>query len=472
MTDSASQSMEHIVHMDSRSTPSISQTYNDPLLRTDFHFGSHSPPNDDTELQTINQGDMQAFMEHSGNEDTRDRPFTARLDDLLETNEKKPMPRRKSLYGGQVYVEKHIERCEFYSPDLGCIKSNSLRKMMEMPVRTEEEKTVSEVLVETSNWWINMMSPTDDEMRSLGKLFRIHPLTTEDIQAQESREKCEIFQNYIFINYRTFESDYVSPNYLEPINFYILLFKNGVLTFHFQPVPHPYNVRKRIHHLKDFIHITPEWINYAIIDDITDSFGPLIQQTELEVDSIDDLVLVLSGSEQNDMLRRIGSCRKIVMHLLRLLGTKADVIRSLIKRHDDKAVELGYGPRTRDRLGSEGKVYQEVLLYFGDIQDHIITMVQNVTHYDLILGRAHRNYLGQISIELSQAGATTNDVVNRLTFLATIAVPLNLVAGLFGMNVKVPGSSEDDLVWFFWIVLGMGFFSAAMVGYGKRAGFL
>lgn len=51
-------------------------------------------------------------------------------------------------------------------------------------------------------------------------------------------------------------------------------------------------------------------------------------------------------------------------------------------------------------------------------------MLQNVNHYDLILGRAHRNYLGQISIELSQAGNNTNEVINRLTFFATIIVPL------------------------------------------------
>lgn len=164
--------------------------------------------------------------------------------------------------------------------------------------------------------------------------------------------------------------------------------------------------------------MTPEWINYALIDNITDSFAPLIQHTELEVDSIDDLVLVLNGSEQNDMLRRIGSCRKTVMQLMRLLGPKADVVRSLIKRYDDKSKEI------MSKEDDQVKVHHEVTLYLGDIQDHILTMLQNVNHYDLILGRAHRNYIGQISIELSQAGNTTNEVINRLTFFATIIVPL------------------------------------------------
>jgi magnesium transporter len=47
-----------------------------------------------------------------------------------------------------------------------------------------------------------------------------------------------------------------------------------------------------------------------------------------------------------------------------------------------------------------------------------------------------------------------------------------LVGGLFGMNVKVPGQDDKDLVWFFWIVMGMLMYIVAMVSIGKRTGFL
>jgi magnesium transporter len=50
--------------------------------------------------------------------------------------------------------------------------------------------------------------------------------------------------------------------------------------------------------------VTSDWISYALIDDITDAFGPLIQNIEYEVDSIDELVLILKDAEQSDMLRR------------------------------------------------------------------------------------------------------------------------------------------------------------------------
>lgn len=74
-------------------------------------------------------------------------------------------------------------------------------------------------------------------------------------------------------------------------------------------------------------------------------------------------MLVLSGSEQTDMLRRIGACRKTVMQLLRLLGPKADVVRSLIKRFGDKAHEITDSDRKDAR-----RVQHEVTLYLGDIQ--------------------------------------------------------------------------------------------------------
>lgn len=141
---------------------------------------------------------------------------------------------------------------------------------------------------------------------------------------EETREKIELFRNYYFVCFRSFEQDPYSPTYLEPLNMYIIVFREGTLSvrgsppacspqadfhfptaqFHFRGTPHPQNVRRRIKQLKDYINVTSDWISYALIDDITDAFGPLIQSIEYEVDSIDELVLILKEAEQSDMLRR------------------------------------------------------------------------------------------------------------------------------------------------------------------------
>ncbi|KAG8856797.1 CorA metal ion transporter [Tulasnella sp. 330] len=288
-----------------------------------------------------------------------------------------------------------------------------------------------------NTWWLDVTCPTDEEMRMLGKVFSIHPLTTEDILMEETREKIELFRHYYFVCFRSFDQDVYSPTYLEPLNMYIIVFREGTLSFHFRGTPHPQSVRRRIKQLKDYINVTSDWISYALIDDITDAFGPLIQNIEYEVDSIDELVLILKETEQSDMLRRIGTCRKKVMGLLRLMGNKADVVKGLAKRCNEN---WSVAPKS------------DIGLYLSDIQDHLITMTQNLNHYEKILSRSHSNYLAQISIEMTDANNQINDVLSKLTALGTVLVPMNLVTGLWGMNVHVPGQDAGGYAWFLSII--------------------
>lgn len=77
------------------------------------------------------------------------------------------------------------------------------------------------------------------------------------------------------------------------------------------------------------------------------------------------------------------------------------------------------------------------------MQDHLITMTQNLNHYEKILSRSHSNYLAQISIEMTEANNQINDVLSKLTALGTVLIPMNLVTGLWGMNVHVPGQDIE-----------------------------
>ena len=69
----------------------------------------------------------------------------------------------------------------------------------------------------------------------------------------------------------------------------------------------------------------------------------------------------------------------------------------------------------------------------SDIQDHLITMTQNLNHYEKILSRSHSNYLAQISIEMTDANNQINDVLSKLTALGTVLIPMNLVTGEFSL---------------------------------------
>lgn len=286
-------------------------------------------------------------------------------------------------------------------------------------------------------WWLDCLDPTNQEIATFSKTFGIHPLTAEDIMTRESREKVELFKNYYFVCFHTFDSDATSENFLQPVNVYMVVFREGILTFHFSPIQHPTNVRRRIRQLRNYVTVSSDWICYAIIDDITDGFVPIIRSIEVETDVIEDSVFVARECDFTPMLLRIGGARQKVMVMLRLLSGKADVIKMFSKRCCEQS---STAPRS------------EIGLYLGDVQDHILTMHHNLSVYEKIFSRSHANYLAQLQVESVNSNNRITKVLGRVILIGTILVPLNLVTGLFGMNVRVPGQGGEDLKWFFGVI--------------------
>ncbi|CAR24575.1 Mg(2+) transporter ALR1 [Lachancea thermotolerans CBS 6340] len=334
-------------------------------------------------------------------------------------------------------------------------------------------------------WWLDCVCPTDEEMRCISKAFGLHPLTAEDIRMQETREKVELFKTYYFVCFHTFEGDNESEDFLEPINVYIVIFKEGVLTFHFGPIYHCSNVRRRVRQLRDYVDVSSDWLCYALIDDITDSFAPVIQAIEYEADVIEDSVFMARDMDFAHMLQRIGESRRKTMTLMRLLSGKADVIKMFAKRCQDEV--NGIGPALTSQLNIANLQFSQtrgagvppkqsvqtshnlraqpradIALYLGDIQDHVLTMFQNLLSYEKIFSRSHANYLAQLQVESFNSNNKVTEMLSKVTLIGTILVPLNLVTGLFGMNVRVPGgdqSQQHTYAWFFGI-LGVMIFLA------------
>ncbi|KAJ2719164.1 CorA metal ion transporter [Coemansia sp. Benny D115] len=382
-------------------------------------------------------------------------------------------------------------RFTFFNPAVGTIRAQEFADL-----RTPN-MDLADLLQVGGCFWIDVLRPSFQEMHLFSKIFGIHALTVEDIMTQDMREKCETHANYYFVCFRSFDNDPNSETYLEPKCIYNIVLREGIITFHMDSSVHQYHVLRRIRRQIDHIVVTPDWLNYAIIDDITDLLAPILQNIEFDVDQVDELVLVISSSEQSDMLLRISMARKRIMMALRLMQGKADVVRALIKRFEsatamstnqinvmsgttatatadrmngmagvdmpsrrvsssgacgDPAAATTMAGDAAFELALDQRKGHETLLYLGDVLDHIVTMMQNAAHYDNILGRAHANYLAQISIELTESSNRTNDVVAKLSALAAIVVPLNFITGMWGANVKVPGQDYDDLHYFFYIL--------------------
>jgi Mg2+ and Co2+ transporter CorA len=61
----------------------------------------------------------------------------------------------------------------------------------------------------------------------INEAFDIHPLTIEDIQTQDTREKCDVFPNYYYVVIKSIQEDNVL---YQPVQVSILVFKNCILS--------------------------------------------------------------------------------------------------------------------------------------------------------------------------------------------------------------------------------------------------
>ncbi|KAL6947702.1 hypothetical protein ACO0RG_000281 [Hanseniaspora osmophila] len=448
-------------------------------------FGYNKVENEDTELEdssvttTTTEARPKEFPNNAGIHNYEERNQTPYLPNQTQQYQQEQQGQQNSLYHSA--GSHNIPLADFSNP---ASTAPVFESMYHAPDRfsfflSEMEETIhapsiSSLLQKSGapsfktlfqngepTWWLDCVCPTDEEMKCISKCFGIHPLTAEDIRMQESREKVELFKHYYFVCFHTFENDMESEDFLEPINVYIVVFANGVLTFHFGPeIVHCANVRKRVRQLRDYVNVNSDWLCYALIDDITDSFAPVIRSIEYEADVIEDSVFMARDLNFADMLQRIGESRRKTMTLMRLLAGKADVIKMFAKRCQEES--KGIGPAltsqvnianltaTNPQMNSQPRA--DIALYLGDIQDHVLTMYQNLLSYEKIFGRSHANYLAQLQVESFNSNNKVTEMLSRVTMLGTLLVPLNIIPGLFGMNVRIPGDNGSNLGWFFGII--------------------
>jgi Mg2+ and Co2+ transporter CorA len=172
-----------------------------------------------------------------------------------------------------------------------------------------------------------------------------------------------------------------------------------------------------------------------------------MQAVERESEAIEDQVFIIRVDDVKSLIPRVDNLRKKVTHLIRCLSGKVDVLNGFVKRCQAK---------DKQPIFPDG----DLLMYLGDVQDHLVTTMSSLAHFDEIVGRSQSNCLAQLSANNLRLSLTINEVLSKVTVLATIFVPLHIVTGLFGMNVEVPGQDVHGLGWFFGIV---GFFIAFIV---------
>ena len=107
------------------------------------------------------------------------------------------------------------------------------------------------------------------------------------------------------------------------------------------------------------------------------------------------------------------------------------------------------------RLGSNGVLYvePETEVYFRDVHDDVMRVIELLDTYRDILSSA-------LDLHLSSVSNRLNKVMKQLTVVATMFMPLSFIVGLFGTNfTRMPFGS------YFWFIMMWVFMFISLVGF-------
>ncbi|WP_269930855.1 magnesium/cobalt transporter CorA [Aminobacter sp. HY435] len=240
-------------------------------------------------------------------------------------------------------------------------------------------------------------------IEEIGRIFGLHTLALEDVVNTGQRPKADFFDDHAFFVLSMID-DAKAGRY-EQISFFFG--ENFVVTFQeregdpFEPV----RQRIRTSNPSRLRHRKADYLAYALIDAVVDSYFPIVDATADKVDEIENDLLEQPHKQQISQLHMM---RRSTNVLKRTLWPLRDALLTLT-RSDAPFITAG------------------TKIYFNDTLDHAIRLSESVESQ-------RDTMIGLIEVQLSLSQARTNEIVGVLTIVSAIFIPLTFLAGIWGMN--------------------------------------
>jgi magnesium transporter len=282
-----------------------------------------------------------------------------------------------------------------------------------------------------SFFWLDLDGVDDEARDLLLNVFVLHRLAVEDAQHFGQRPKIEDYDDYTYLVVHGASAD---GSGTDEVHF--ILSDHYVITVHRGQCPALDEVRARLSHRKASDVRSPDiTLLYLVIDHLVDSFFPLLDKFDSQIDDLEDAILVKPTDEQ------LGTLFAMKRSLI--------TVRKVVTPQRDMFASISSGVTGLPGLDNDGQRYMR------DIYDHLIRISDLVDGYRDLLSGVMDTHLSTVSNRL-------NVVMKQLTIIATVFLPLSFLTGFFGQNFSFLVGHITGR-WPFW-VFGIGLELAAAAG--------
>jgi magnesium transporter len=252
--------------------------------------------------------------------------------------------------------------------------------------------------------WIDVQGLGDvAPLRRIAELFSIHPLALEDAVNAPSRQKAEPYDANHLIVTRMARFDEADELSVEQV--VIFVGPRWLITVQerWGDVFDPVRLRTKSAPLMRTHGI--DYLAYALLDTAIDGFFPVLETLGDEIEELEEAMI---EQPRPELVRRLHTVRRALLELRRAIWPQRETVSELIREPSPFFTDA-------------------VRTFLRDTHDHAVQIVDVLESYRELAASLMELYLSALS-------QRTNQIMQMLTVIASVFIPLTFVVGIYGMN--------------------------------------
>ena len=281
--------------------------------------------------------------------------------------------------------------------------------------------------------WVHLDAPTLEEASQLAERFGWHPLDLEDVLSRRQRPKVDEYPDYLFgvLHFPVYDKAIQRLNAAELDVFvgngWLVTLPNVELL----PVTRLFRRCEEDEELREQLFSKGSgYLLYHILDDLFDYCFPILDKIGHKLDSVED---DLFEKRAEEVVRDLSNVKQEIISYRKIIKPERSTLR-LLERQIERFLP------------------EDLELYFDDIVDASERIWDLLDNYKEVVEALEDTNESVISHR-------QNDVLRVLTVVTVILLPLTLITGIFGMNVRFPGFEGATGFWTvvaFMVALALG----------------
>jgi magnesium transporter len=257
--------------------------------------------------------------------------------------------------------------------------------------------------------WIDVVDPSEDELRAIERCLGLHPLTVEDTAHRGQRSKAELFEGYAFLVLRPFVEE---EDRWDVREVHAVVAPRFLATLRYGPDPFPIEAAR--HRWEGHPDLLADeggaFAAWALADEVVDGYLGAVESMEDAADLLEDEVFGPGEADGGVALQE------------RIFRHKRDAARL-------RRIAMPLRPALDLLQEDPGLVRPTLLPYFRDVTEHVLRAADLADNIRDLL-------TSLLEVRVAQVANKMNEIMKKLSAWAGIILVPTLIAGIYGMNFR------------------------------------